>query len=1145
MSNWKLNIALAAILGMRVFAQTTSTEILGRVSDATGAVVPGAQVKLRRVATGEVRETTTSATGDYSFPLIEIGDYTVTTQAAGFKTQEKRGITVQIQQKARIDFELAVGETSEKVEVTAAAVQLRTDDAAVGQVIDNRRVVELPLNGRNIATLAVLTPGVQFGRRQGFDGTGGSPIPGRMVSVSANGQRDINQQVTIDGVTAMGSQVNVMVFTPSVDAIEEFKVQTSSYSAEYGQNSGAHVQISLKAGTNQLRGTLYEFLRNDKLAAEDYFLNFGLPAGTERRTKNALRRNQFGAFVSGPVVLPKLYDGRNRTFWSFNYEGLRETLEVTREAFWFPEAFRRGDFSALLTPLVRNGVPVRAPIVIHDPVTGEPFRDATGRITNIIPPSRIHKPAQDFINRFQPLPAFQPEDILDVNVKAAVPNITRSNQSFFRVDHNFSPRDRVFVRYIRDTMQYNSLDLNPNFPLFNGASPGNWAFQHIHIFTPRVLNEFRYGWNGADANTSSPRTATDFNLDSLGIGKFRVATDGNRELKGRETGIPDTIIAGDRDKSMPSLGINRTHQFANNLSIIRSAHTIKTGFEVRRLFLELGSSNNPRGSIGCCLAGYNLAGWLLGYPSTSMTAEGLGFSIANQQRWSAYALDEWKVSRRLSANIGMRWDYFSVPVDEAGGWRTLRLDVLTRASNGTNLPTLVPEPRTANYKLHNGDNRYFMPRAGLAFRATDKLVFRSGFGWFANANMLNNYNILSRNPPGGGTFSFNAITDAAQVIPYSYAGRTYNIQTRRLRAGQPVITLDHLFPTGTGPAAAGRTNLILIPPDNRNTNHVQWSFDVQRALPGQLFLTVGYVGSKTSHMDNTVDNFNNPDPSPDTDINARRPWQAYVDLGTSTSPQPLGSVRYLDSYSNASYHGLQVQAEKRYSHGLAFGLSYTYSKALGEGYGRNDGGVWQNPRDRRADRGRFPFDVTQNAVIHYVWEIPVAKSMKGVGGAILSGWQTNGILTLRTGFPFALAGGNLNTGSASRPDRVTDGRLDDPSRQRWYDTAAFRRVDCNIPNRRDLCHYGSSGPGVLNAPGAREFDLSMYKNWKVAPLGDAGRLQFRAELFNAFNTPQFGQPGGISFTSLDSIIPDGPRDGEVRSLRLPMRVIQFGLKLYF
>jgi len=414
---WRLTLLLS--LCAVGFAQTTSTEILGTITDSTSAVVSGARVTLLRTDTGERRTVTTANTGNYSFPLIEIGNYTVTAEMQGFQTQEKTGIRLQLQQKVRLDFLLAVGNTKETIEVQAATVQLKTEDAAVGQVIDNKRIVELPLNGRNIATLAVLTPGVQFGLRQGLDGSAGSPIPGRSVALTPNGQRENNQQISLDGVTAANSRVNVMVFTPSIDAIEEFKVQTSSYSAEYGQNNGAVVQIALKSGTNQLRGTLFEFLRNDKLAAENYFLNLGLLPGQTRREKNRLRRNQFGVFAGGPVYAPKIYDGRNKTFWSFNYEGLRQTIENVREANWFPEAFRGGDFSALLTPLVRDGRAIRAPIIIHDPVTGEPFRDSTGRITNIIPPSRIYKPAQDYINRYLPLPQFQPADILDINVRAS------------------------------------------------------------------------------------------------------------------------------------------------------------------------------------------------------------------------------------------------------------------------------------------------------------------------------------------------------------------------------------------------------------------------------------------------------------------------------------------------------------------------------------------------------------------------------------------------------------------------------------------------------------------------------------------------------------------------------------------------------
>ena len=396
-----------------IAAQTTSTEILGTVTDSTGAVVPAARVTLVRVATNERRETLTNSSGGYSFPLIEIGEYSIKAEAQGFKPMEKTGVAVQLQQRARVNFELSIGDTRETIEVVASAVQLKTEDAAVGQVIENKRIIELPLNGRNISALAVLTAGVQFGsQRSGESGTGGQ-IPGRMVAVSANGQRPVGSQITMDGVIITGSQNNMVAFTPSIDAVEEFKVQTSSYSAEYGQSSGAVVQIAMKGGSNQFHGTMFEFLRHDKLAAKDYFLNFQLPAGASPLPANRLRRNQFGVFLSGPVYLPRMYDGKNKTFWSFNYEGERLTQESAQETFWYPQAFRNGDFSSLLTPPIgSNGRPIRAPVVIYDPLTGEPFRGADGQISNIIPANRINKNAQNFINKYQPLPLSSPADPL-------------------------------------------------------------------------------------------------------------------------------------------------------------------------------------------------------------------------------------------------------------------------------------------------------------------------------------------------------------------------------------------------------------------------------------------------------------------------------------------------------------------------------------------------------------------------------------------------------------------------------------------------------------------------------------------------------------------------------------------------------------
>ncbi len=1130
-----------------LLSQTTSTEVLGTVSDTSNAVVPGAKITLLRVQTGEQRTAVTDSYGNYSFPLIEIGDYTVSVAREGFKSQVKTGIHVEYQQKARVNVELEVGSTTDRVEVIATGVELKTDDASLGATIDQTRVVELPTLNRNFASLVVLTPGVQFGTRMGLSplSTAGSFFPGA-TQISANGQRDANQRVTLDGVIASEPLVNTVYFNPSIDAIEEVKVQTGSYSAEYGMNNGANIQVALKSGTNQLHGAFFEFLRNDAADATDYFLNFQVPAGSALQSKNRLRRNQFGAWLAGPVILP-FYRGKDKTFWSFNYEGTRETQESVAQGFWFPSAFRNGDFSALLKPLIRNGAPVRAPTIIYDPVTGEPFRDAQGNISNIIPPSRINKNAQNFINTYLPLPQFTPEDILDTNIIRTVPNILYQNQYFARIDHQFSTQDKIFGRFATMHGDYQINDINPNFPSTQRIQNYNVAFQYLHTFSATTLNEFRVGFNKVNNDQTSLRSNTNFDPDSLGIGQFRVAVANNRKFRPDETGIPPTGIIGSDGGAR--FDLNGIYQISENLSFMRSSHNFKTGFEILRYGLDRAAANVPLGNLGCCPGGYALAGWLLGYPSSSSSAEGLTWTAPRQNRWGAYLQDEWRATRKLTVNMGIRWDFFQVPHDVNKKWRSLRLDILSASSDGRQLPTVVPAPNE-DFDFYRTDNRYFMPRLGIAYRVTDKWVLRAGGGWFANVQQMNNMTILDLQPPYSGTFGFNQVDQAALTIPISYGGRDYTATTRRFVPGQPVLTLDNPFP-GQGTAAA-RTNVLAFSPDNKASSVVQWSADIQRELPSKTIVTIGYVGSKTSHIDNSIPNFNSPaTPSTNTDFNIRRPWQAYISQGEGNEARLLGNIRYLDSFANANYHALQVQAQKRYSNGFTAGLAYTFGKALGEGYGRNDpagnvNSTYQDPNNRRANRGRYGFDVTHNAVINYVWEVPIFRNSTGLIRAVLGGWQTSGIVTLRTGFPFALAGGNLNTNSGSYPDRIADGRLGDKAnRQLWYDYTAFRRTECNIQNHPELCHYGNAATDVLITPGLKTFDLTMGKNWAFKPLGERGKLQFRAEGFNIFNTPQFGVPNGLGYATNDSIIPDAPRTGEIRSLRQPMRLFQFGLKLYF
>jgi hypothetical protein len=1131
---------LTIVLAAPIWSQTTSTEILGLVTDPSGAAVAGARVVATRTATGEVRAAITDQSGEYSFPLLEIGDYSVRVEMPGFKSQTVPNLVLQLHQKARVNFKLELGDVAETVEVSASAAALKTEDATVGQVIENRRVIELPLNGRNISNLAVLVPGVQFGLRTGLaDGQGGFPIPGAGVSIIANGIREIYGTVALDGVDAKNPRVHTTVFTPSIEAIEEFKVQTGSYSAEYGQGGGGIIQVSMKSGTNQLRGTAFEFLRNDRLDAEHYFLNFERPAGAPRLEKDRLRRNQFGAVVSGPVVLPG-YNGRNRTFWAFDYEGRRETAERVQTAFFPPAAFRDGDFSALLTPAINTatGRPYRAPIIIFDANTGEPFAG------NIIPRTRLHPGAVSVVRQFLPPAQFGQADILDFTARAAVPDIIRQNQYFWRVDHLFREKDRLFVRYAGDRSRRDQDYINPNFPTYFTSSATNLASQWIHTFNQNRLNEFRFGFNIADDDIGNPRTNTDFDVDALGIGNYRALSDGNRKLGPREAGVPLIgFTMGDRDTGNGSDRMD-TLQIADNLSIHHDRHNFKMGVEYRYIEMNRLSANEPRGSLafGANESGYNFASFLLGYPSSTRSAEALHPTLPSANRWGAYILDDWKATPRLTLNFGLRWDYFGVPVDAGGYWRSLSFERSYTAAGGAVLPTVIPEKVDASgaIPLWRQENRFFMPRVGLAFRPAAKWVVRAGAGWFANVEHLNTFTILANMPPLGGSQQFSSVTDPAATLTVPANGADYRITTRRFRPGSPIITLNDPF---GGAVTVRPVNVLHIQPDHRSSDHWQWSFDIQRQLPLDTVVTLGYVGSKSTHVGNSIDNWNSPDPSPDTNFQRRREFQRFYDEGRV---QDLGDIRFIDSYGNAWYHGLQLSAEKRYSHGLVYGVSYTFSKALGEGEsGGNEGAAFQNPRDRLGSKARFSFDQTHAAVAHFVYQLPFGRGLRGLPAGILKDWQVNGILTLRSGFPFTVTGGDLNTGSSGiRPDRVADGRLPDGerSRARWYDTSAFRRVSCNIPSRPDLCHYGSAGKAILETPAQRNLDFSLYKNF---PIRESVRLQFRFEAFNATNTPFFGDPNGISFQTIDSIAPDGPRDGEVRSLRTPMRVLQFGLKLHF
>ena len=922
---------------------------------------------------------------------------------------------------------------------------------------------------------------------------------------------------------------------------------SGSYSAEYGFNAGAQVIIVTKSGGNDFHGSLFEFVRNDIFDAENFFQNYFNTTST-RIKKDSLRQNNFGGVLTGPVVIPKIYDGHNKTFFMANYERrLRRQGGLSQAANHPTAAFRTGDFSALLNRKDANGNALSS-ITIVDPLTGIPFAG------NIIPDARISASAKALL-AFWPLPQrINPDPLSGTNYVGGERRTLDDEQLFARIDHNFSEKDKVFGRYAFNDVVYNVIPGdNPLFTYFVAGRNQNLGTGWIHIISPNLINELRYGFNRSVDNTLNTRANTNFDLDTLGLTGFRVVNDGNRKFTPRETGVPRISVNSFSTLSEQDGGngfdFNNLHQINDNLTWNRGAHSFKFGFDFRNVRLFRGAANTPRGNLTFSgdIANNGFAAFLLGYPSSTGTPEGLPLTETRQNRMGAYAMDDWKVSRKLTLNLGLRWEYNTPAVDIKGLWRSLSFTELT---NG--LPTVVPAIGTEK-EFYQSSKKLFMPRLGIAYRPSDNWVVRAGLGIYYNVHQLNNYTILNLNPPKSGTSNFSNT---------SSGGRITNAAT------QPILTFAAPFGVVSQTSATG---INALSPDNNQPYVTQWSLDVQRRLPFDTVLTVGYVGNKGTHIDQTVE-LNAPPPIVGGNPNTRRPIPSFVD-GPGGPTRPLNRLRWLTSDGNSWYHALQVNAQKRFSGGFSMNFSYTWGRAEGEGYGRNEAGgaipnSYQNPRNRAAEKTRYGFDFQHSAVTSFLYELPTISAFRdNFGKHVFGGWQVNSIIVLRTGLPFSVTQTNtINTIEGHvRPDRLSDGKLDNHTIDKWFDPNAFRVVTCQQPgaNTTDgaalnqyltqFCHFGSAGQGIIEGPGFKNVDFSVMK--KIA-FTERVRLQFRAEIFNIFNTPQFGVPnsalnGATAFlpSTANGAFPTqitasrGP--GAITSLVAPMRQMQFGLKLLF
>ncbi len=1071
-----LFLVLAASPGM---AQQST--IQGVVTDATEAVIPGAKITVRNLATGVQLTATTNSVGFYSIPFLAPGAYEVTAESEGFAPQTKQNLRLDVGQVARVDFALELGTVAETIEVAAAAALINTETTTVGQVIDNKRIVELPLNGRNYLELAQLTVGV-------------GPAPGARTAGEGNfstlGARSYQTNILLDGVDnnsrasggALGFQAQNV--KPSIDAVQEFKVVTNNNSAEYGFRMGAAVIVQTKSGTNEFHGTAYEFLRNDKLDANTFFANrSGAP-------KPAFRRNQFGATFGGRII-------KDKTFFFGSYEGTRIRQGETSIS-TVPTALRKsGSFTDAGARPIFDWTTTRR---VDGKWTRDPFPG------NVIPSSRFDPVAVGVI-------ALYP----DPNLPGTVNNyffsgsrIDDTDQIDTRLDHNFSQRHRMFARYSR--RDYNSVD-PANLPLpadgglwtttdlTSNSVVGNWNA----VVSPTANNEFRIGYTYTDSVFDIPWTEN-YN-QKLGIKGLPDLGDAN--ARGMTRFTPTGYSEVGARSFWPNYNDLGLWHIANHFMKIQGRHVLKVGAEHRREHIPRNAARFARGQMSFNrdfsadpnnrgLTGDGLADFLLGVASGGTIGNQNG-EIANTSNWAFYFQDDYKLSRKLTLNLGLRWDFFGRATFETPVSRF-------EFTYGQPEPRIV-RPKDSGDCGCEQDWNNFAPRVGFAYQITEGTVVRSGFGLY--------YGQPDSVAHDGDAAFFHQPPDFTEI----------GFPTDRLV--QPALIVRDGFPPGLLPATEIRENVTVKDAVVRLPNQyaMQWFFDLQQRLPWDSVLTLSYVGSGTRHMVWTRD-LNLPfTPGPGA-IKQRRPWPFY------------GGVNLRDPGGRASYNAFGAKAEKRFSQGVTFLASYTWSHTIDDRAGTLSdglaGGGFRNHHNIRLDRGNSAYDLRHNFVGSFVYDIPVGRGrrypLSGVSDAILGGWQLSGIFTARSGRPFSpvTSGGITNVGAQGYPDRLGKGTL--PSEQRsidrWFDETAFAI--------QKQYTYGNSGRNILFGPGFTNMDLKIGKNFYFT---ETTRLEFRFEMFNFTNHPNFGLP--------NASIDNPPAVGKITSQAGIARQLQFGLKLVF
>ncbi|MFN7938708.1 MAG: TonB-dependent receptor [Bryobacteraceae bacterium] len=1074
-----LLFSLLLLCSLPLSAQISTGTISGLITDKAGAAIPLAQVKIENEGTRVLQETVANDTGFFSVPNLNPASYSVTVTATGFKAAVARGVVIQVNQNLRLDLSLEVGEVIQQVEVSSAAPLLEGVSTKIGTVVETTQVTELPLNGRQFAQLILLSRAlpIALGQSTSFKvqlGAGSySPV--------INGQRSRFNNFILDGVENNDPMFNSYAMNPSVDAIQEFSVQSRGGVGEQGRSMGSDVIVVTRSGTNSFHGSAWEFLRNTKLDARNFFD----PARPD------FKQNQFGGTFGGPVRLPG-YNGRDRTFFFGYYEGFRYRRSANSVTTVPTGAMRGGDFSAGGLPVIYDINTTRA----DASVPGGYARDVFAG--NRLPASRIDKNATDILQQVYPLPN---GNGFTRNYINTIPQVQQNDQASLRIDHRVSTNDNVFGRISYNDGHNSAPGGIPSVFTLVTNTAWNGTASETHVFRPNLVGHFQYGFNRYTSNrTGNP--LPDSLLRSTGWDKLYPS--GPPDLLMLSLGITDIAGSGG---SLTPIGPHNYQQFISDVSWVRGRHSVKAGFTVNHLSsfqaspqASIGFGRRPSSNLRDLTAtGHGVATFLLGLPTDSRRAAGDTSAQLSQYEYHGFLQDEIRLTPKVTLSAGLRYSYVQSMKEKRNAFSGLDLatgNYLLAVKNpvtgaGPNLRERWVDPDWNN----------FAPRAGIAVQLNARTTLRAGAGiYYSFTDFVQYYADPAGNWPFG--FSENVgplndfFSDSVLTNPF---GRSSGAQLPPSPLGQAGYSLNPRMKT---PYAS------------------QWNFSIQRQLTGHSVLEVNYVGSTAVKLlQSRNENDAIPGPGP---VGPRRPMPAY------------GSWTWDDNGAPSTYHGFTAKFQKRFSHGLSLLANTTWSHNI-DIWSTERNGTSSGPQDPlywRADRSTSAADVKHTFLASGVYELPVGRGKpylsKGIGSAILGNWQVSSILGLYGGQPVNVTLGFDNAGigraGGQRPNVTGSPVSSSPVRLRWFNTSVFTRPQQFL--------YGNAGRNLFRGPGLKNFDTAISKNFAVS---EQKSLQFRGEMFNALNLVNFGNPVS-NFSSLDF--------GTILSARAS-RSVQFSLKFKF